>query len=37
VEFVARVRGQERFASLDELIERMNQDVAKVRVLLNSQ
>ena len=37
VEFVARVRGQERFASLDELIERMNQDVAKVRVLLNAQ
>jgi len=37
VEFVARVRGQERFASLEEFIERMNQDVAKVRVLLNSQ
>jgi len=37
VEFVARVRGQERFASLEEFIGRMNQDVAKVRVLLNSQ
>jgi riboflavin kinase/FMN adenylyltransferase len=37
VEFVARVRGQERFAGIDELIERMNQDVAKVRVLLNTQ
>jgi riboflavin kinase/FMN adenylyltransferase len=37
VEFVARVRGQERFAGIDELIERINQDVAKVRVLLNSQ
>ena len=35
VEFVARVRGQERFAGIDELIERMNQDVAKVRVLLD--
>ena len=37
VEFVARVRGQERFAGIDELIERMKQDVAKVRVLLNAQ
>jgi riboflavin kinase/FMN adenylyltransferase len=37
VEFVARVRGQERFAGIDELIERINQDVAKVRVLLNEQ
>lgn len=37
VEFVARVRGQERFAGIDELIERINQDVAKVRVLLNAQ
>jgi riboflavin kinase/FMN adenylyltransferase len=36
VEFVARLRGQERFASLEEFIERMNQDVAKVRVLLNA-
>jgi riboflavin kinase/FMN adenylyltransferase len=35
VEFVARVRGQERFAGVEELIERMNQDVAKVRVLLD--
>lgn len=34
VEFVARVRGQERFAGVAELIERMKQDVAKVRVLL---
>jgi riboflavin kinase/FMN adenylyltransferase len=34
IEFVARVRGQERFAGVDELIERMKQDVAKVRVLL---
>lgn len=35
VEFVARVRGQERFAGVGELVERMNQDVAKVRVLLD--
>jgi riboflavin kinase/FMN adenylyltransferase len=35
VEFVARVRGQERFPGIDELIERMKQDVAKVRVLLD--
>lgn len=34
IEFVARVRGQERFAGVDELVERMKQDVAKVRVLL---
>ena len=34
IEFVARVRGQERFSGVDELIERMKQDVAKVRVLL---
>jgi riboflavin kinase/FMN adenylyltransferase len=37
VEFLARVRGQERFAGIDELVERINQDVAKVRVLLNAQ
>jgi len=37
VEFVARVRGQERFAGIEELVERINQDVAKVRVLLNAQ
>jgi riboflavin kinase/FMN adenylyltransferase len=34
IDFVARVRGQERFSGIAELIERMNQDVAKVRVLL---
>ena len=34
VDFVARVRGQEKFSGIAELIERMNQDVAKVRVLL---
>ena len=35
VDFVARVRGQEKFSGIAELIERMNQDVAKVRVLLS--
>jgi riboflavin kinase/FMN adenylyltransferase len=34
IEFVARVRGQERFSGVEELVERMKQDVAKVRVLL---
>jgi riboflavin kinase/FMN adenylyltransferase len=34
VEFVARVRGQERFSGIEELIARITQDVAKVRVLL---
>ncbi len=34
VDFVARVRGQETFSGIAELIERINQDVAKVRILL---
>jgi riboflavin kinase / FMN adenylyltransferase len=34
VEFVARIRGQIRFAGVDELIEQMNGDVARCRELL---
>jgi len=34
VSFVARLRGMERFDSIDELIETMHQDAARARVLL---
>jgi riboflavin kinase / FMN adenylyltransferase len=35
VDFVARVRGTEKFASVDALVEQMNKDVAEARRLVN--
>lgn len=37
VDFVARIRGQEKFGSVDELIEAMGRDTAKVRAILAAQ
>jgi riboflavin kinase/FMN adenylyltransferase len=34
VEFVARLRGQEKFDSVDALIEQMKRDVEETRALL---
>jgi riboflavin kinase/FMN adenylyltransferase len=34
VDFVARIRGQERFASVDDLIEAMNRDTDRARAIL---
>ncbi|MGC8668760.1 MAG: bifunctional riboflavin kinase/FAD synthetase [Chthonomonadales bacterium] len=36
VEFVARVRGQERFPCLEDLVERMQQDVVAIRRVLHN-
>jgi len=37
VDFVARIRGQEKFASVDELIEAMGRDTGKARSILAAQ
>ena len=37
VDFVARIRGQEKFASVDELIEAMGRDTEKARTILAAQ
>jgi riboflavin kinase/FMN adenylyltransferase len=37
VDFVARIRGQEKFDSVDELIEAMGRDTDKARAILASQ
>jgi riboflavin kinase/FMN adenylyltransferase len=34
VEFVAKIRDEERFASLDELVQQMHRDSARARELL---
>jgi riboflavin kinase/FMN adenylyltransferase len=36
VDFLARLRGQERFDSMEALIKRMNQDVEEAQQLLNA-
>jgi FAD synthase len=36
VEFVAKLRNEQRFATLDELVEQMNRDAAEARRVLNS-
>ncbi|WP_038036671.1 bifunctional riboflavin kinase/FAD synthetase [Thermopetrobacter sp. TC1] len=35
VDFIAFIRGDEKFCSVDELIDRMNADVAEIRTILN--
>ena len=36
VEFVAKIRDEEKFASLDALVQQMHQDAAEARELLSS-
>jgi riboflavin kinase/FMN adenylyltransferase len=36
VEFVAKIRDEEKFASLDALVQQMHRDAAEARTLLNA-
>jgi riboflavin kinase / FMN adenylyltransferase len=37
VDFIARIRGQEKFSSVDDLITAMGADTAKARTILSAQ